>query len=56
MGELPLHVTLRDDRPLSAPFTLTASMPGLERWDKPAVFTFVYICIVHEQMYMYTCM
>ena len=34
--ELPLHVTVRDDRTLSAPFTSTASLPGLERWDKPA--------------------
>ena len=42
MGELSLHVTVRDDRSISAPFTLTASVPGLERWDKPAVFTFVY--------------
>ena len=29
MGELPLHVTVRDDRPLSAPFTLTVSVPGM---------------------------
>jgi hypothetical protein len=26
VGELLLHVTVRDDRPLSAPFTLTVSV------------------------------
>ena len=55
MGELPLHVTLRDDRPLSAPFTLTASMPGLERWDKPAVFTFVYALYTNKCTCIHAC-
>ena len=54
MGELPLHVTLRDDRPLSAPFTLTASMPGLEHWDKPAYIQHTNVMVhAHMCMYMY---
>ena len=49
MGELPLHVTVRDDRPLSAPFTSTASVPGLERWDRPVyiIYTNMYIHIIY---------
>ena len=59
MGELSLHVTVRDDRSISAPFTLTASVPGLERWDKPAYiqhtnvthYTYTY---VHVHVYVCT--
>ena len=50
MGELPLHVTVRDDRSISAPSTLTASVPGLERWDRPA-----YIQHTNVTHYTRTC-
>ena len=53
MGELSLHVTVRDGRPLSAPFTLTASVPGLERWDKPAYIQHTMLRIIHTHMCMY---
>ena len=60
MGELSLHVTVRDDRPLSAPFTLTASVPRLERWDKPVYIqhTSVMHCTcthVHVHVCTYIC-
>ena len=59
MGELSLHVTVRDDRSISAPFTLTASVPGLERWDKPAVFTFVHAYAFNDctrtNVHVYAC-